>query len=113
MHELSEVKNIIDAIKARINNKKKVSAINIAINASSHIKESSFRKTFGVAVRGTILENARLNIKNMPVKVACKSCQRNFNVATPVLKCIYCKSDKLDVKLPEEELLVESVEVSD
>jgi len=64
MHELSLIKDLMRKIEwiAEENNAKKISSVTLRLGALAHISAAHLREHFAVAVRGTNLEETRLNI---------------------------------------------------
>ncbi len=71
MHESHLIEPIIKGISehAQKEGAKKVTKIKIKIGDLNCIKEESFKETFGVLAKGTILENAELDIILFPGSV--------------------------------------------
>lgn len=65
MHELSLIKDLIQKIISIAHEQRasKVVAVTVKLGALSHISPDHFREHFNHATRGTVAEEARLNIK--------------------------------------------------
>ena len=68
MHETHMIKPIIKGISehAQKEGAKKVSLVRLKIGILTGIKEDSFKETFSVLAKGTILEGAGLEITGFP-----------------------------------------------
>jgi len=68
MHETHLIEPIIKGLAehAREEGAKSVTKIHIKVGQLTGIKEESFRETFGVLAKGTILENAKLELTFFP-----------------------------------------------
>jgi len=68
MHETHLIEPIIKGLEehARKEGAKSVSKIHIKVGQLTGIKEESFRETFGVLTKGTMLENAKVELTFFP-----------------------------------------------
>ena len=68
MHETHLIQPIIKGISehARKEGAKSVSKVRLKVGALTGVKEDSFKETFIVLAKGTILENAQLEITFFP-----------------------------------------------
>ena len=68
MHESHLIEPIIKGISehAKKENAKSVSKVRLKVGALTGVKEDSFRETFSVLAKGTVLENAELEITFFP-----------------------------------------------
>ena len=68
MHETHLIKPVIEAIAghAQKEGAKSVSRVRLKVGSLTGVKEDSFKETFGVLAKGSILENAQLEITFFP-----------------------------------------------
>jgi len=68
MHETHLIKPIIEGITKHANEEgaKKVTKVNIKVGVLTGIKQESFKETFSVLAKGTVLEDAELEITEFP-----------------------------------------------
>ena len=68
MHETHLIEPIIKGISehAEKEGAKKVSKVRLKIGQFTGVKEDSFKETFGMLAKGTILENAKLELTYFP-----------------------------------------------
>ncbi len=68
MHETHLIKPIIEGISehAQKEGAKSVSKVHLKIGALIGVKEESFRETFSILAKGTMLEGAELEITSFP-----------------------------------------------
>lgn len=68
MHETHLIKPVIEGIEkhAKEEGAKKVTKINLKVGTLTCVKEDSFKETFGVLAKGTMLEGAKLEIIFFP-----------------------------------------------
>ncbi len=82
MHEYSVVSQIFKKCLevARQNNASRISEINLEVGDFALIVEIYAQHAFDSLKKGTIAENAKLNIKRTPGVLHCNSCQKNSEI---------------------------------
>jgi Zn finger protein HypA/HybF involved in hydrogenase expression len=65
---------------AKRNNATSISEINLEVGDFALIVEDYAKKAFDIMKKGSIAENAVLNIKRTPGVIHCKSCQQNSEI---------------------------------
>lgn len=67
MHELSLLKNLLHKIQniAEDNNSNKVIGVKVKLGALAHISADHFRGHFEQAVKGTIVQGAKLEVESL------------------------------------------------
>ncbi len=82
MHEVSLVQGVLDIVKeqAESNGLKKVKKIGIKIGGSSHIEPSSLSFCFDIVKKGTMADDAVLDIEKEPVRGLCEECGDDLKV---------------------------------
>jgi hydrogenase nickel incorporation protein HypA/HybF len=82
MHEFSMVNQIFRKCLevAKANNATKISEINLEVGDFALIVEIYAQQAFDTLKKGTIAENAILNIKRTPGVIHCNSCQQNSEI---------------------------------
>jgi hydrogenase nickel incorporation protein HypA/HybF len=68
MHETHLIKPVIEGISehAQKEGAKSVTKVHLKVGALTGVKEDSFKETFSLLAKGTILENAELEITFFP-----------------------------------------------
>lgn len=113
MHDLTYAKEIIAAVTDKMRSlepKTAVIAVNTAISPLSHVKPETLKETFAALVKGTPLENLKLNVKPLNLGMKCGSCNEDFSVDKPTFLCPSCHSKDLTI-VHSKEFLIESIEV--
>jgi hydrogenase nickel incorporation protein HypA/HybF len=92
MHEFSIITHIIDivldsAISHDIN---EIKAVEIEVGQASGVVKEALNFAWDSAIRGTILENAALVIRLIPVKACCRKCQNIYFPQEPFDACPRC-----------------------
>ena len=82
MHEFSMVSQIFKKCLevAKRNNATSISEINLEVGDFALIVEDYAKKAFDTLKKGSIAENAVLNIKRTPGVIHCKSCQQKSEI---------------------------------
>lgn len=114
MHELGIMANVLDvALECAVQNDvKKIRAVNLEIGELSDIVPKIAQDFFGFIARGTIAENASLNIVKIPARIRCRDCgeEDDLDVDHPSFTCIECGSKSLQL-ISGREYRIESIEV--
>jgi hydrogenase nickel incorporation protein HypA/HybF len=115
MHEMGIALEVIDIVQASIpadTANARVKRVNLKVGKLSAVVASSLRFCFDVSVKGTALENAELNIQEVPVTARCEDCRHQWDIDQPVFRCPDCNSSRIEM-LSGRELDIESIEIED
>lgn len=112
MHELAICQALIDQVTelAQARNATSVSEIYISVGPLSGVESALLQNAFTVAVAGTVADGAELHIDSLPVRVHCKDCDAESEVAANRLLCAQCGTWKTRL-VSGDELLLKSVEL--
>ncbi|WP_372779587.1 hydrogenase maturation nickel metallochaperone HypA [Litorivivens sp.] len=108
MHELGITRNIV-SIVADAAGSNPVARVSVKIGEFSAVLPDALHFCFDSCTRGTVLENARLEIINVPGRLACSDCGIEFGSSTPFGRC-QCGSRNLRC-VAGDELLVHEMEL--
>ena len=112
MHELSIVMNIIEI--AEENAKKEdvsmITEIELEIGTQSGIVLDALEFAMESATKGTMLENAKVVVHEIPAKARCSSCAHEFNLPELYTPCPKCSNPFSDI-FQGKELRVKSLKV--
>lgn len=108
MHELGITRNIV-AIVAEHAGENRVKRVTLDIGKLSAILPESIRFCFDVCSKDTLLENATLEINEIPGRGCCKSCGAEIDLAQLFGSCS-CGS-LLITCIAGEELKIKEIEV--
>ena len=113
MHEISIMQNTLDLAiaQAQKNGGKKIDCLTLKIGELSGVIPEALEFAFEVLVRGTIAEDAQLEIKSIPVVCYCQNCDRNFQPKNYVYACPQCQEISINI-LAGRELELASLVVS-
>lgn len=115
MHELSTVVRIVNSALeiAEANHAKSIKSIKVAIGEMTGILPEYVRKYYSEAVKGTILENAKIEIEMVPILSECSNCSTKFHPdKNNDYLCPNCKSDRCKIISGKSTEIV-SVEIED
>ena len=112
MHELAICQALIDQVTelAQARNATSVSDIFVSVGPLSGVESALLQNAFPVAVAGTVADGAELHIDSLPVRVYCKDCDAESEVAANRLLCAQCGTWKTRL-VSGDELLLKSVEL--
>ncbi|MBN1368481.1 MAG: hydrogenase maturation nickel metallochaperone HypA [Dehalococcoidales bacterium] len=112
MHELSITQSMFDLVleQAKQASAQKVVSINLVIGEMTGVVGDSVQFYLELLSKGTIAEEAKLNIKSVPAKAKCQRCSKEFDLPEYEWTCPECKGDGLEIT-GGTELFLESIEV--
>jgi hydrogenase nickel incorporation protein HypA/HybF len=112
MHELSIIAGLMETVEslAREHKAREVTGIRIRVGALSGVVAELLESAFDMYKKGTIAENAVLEVEKVPFKLRCKACgaeniREDFQYA-----CAACGAADLEL-LEGTELILERVEL--
>lgn len=114
MHELAIANSIVNTVllEAEKHNYGSVIAVGLRIGALSDVVPEALEFGFTAITVGTLLEGAKLEIENVPVKGRCCECDSSFDVQGFVFVCPACGSSKTNLEQGQE-LDIAYIEVDD
>lgn len=112
MHELSIAMGIVSIAEQETKkaNKKSVELIELEIGSMAGVELESLHYIWEIAVKDTVLENAKLQIDFKQAKAKCLECDTFFEMNFIYDSCPKCKSHFKNI-LQGKELRVKSLEV--
>jgi hydrogenase nickel incorporation protein HypA/HybF len=113
MHELSVACALVEQVEeaARREGARRVLSVQLTLGGLSGVERDALELAFPLAVEGTLLENARLDIDEVPAVAHCRDCGAEAAPALPALLCSACGSFAIEIE-GGRELSVRSMEVS-
>lgn len=99
MHELSLCENILQVLEQQAESQQyhKVKTVWLEIGALACVEIDALRFSFDAVVQGSIAEQAKLEIIEIPGQAWCTACQRNVAVQQLYDLCPHCGSYHLQV----------------
>ena len=112
MHELAICHALMTQVQgiAEERNASSVVAIVVGIGPLSGVEAPLLKNAYPIASAGTVAENARLVIEDLPVQVHCDQCGNESAVAANKLVCPHCNNWQTKL-VSGDELLLMSVEL--
>ncbi len=110
MHELGITQNIVAIVAEHVQGSK-VKRVLLEIGKLSAIMPDAISFCFDVVSQGTVLEGAKLEIKEIPGLARCRECGEEFPLDVPFGKC-KCGSVQLDL-IAGEELKIKEIEIEE
>jgi len=99
MHEMSLCESILQVLEQQAEAQKyrKVKTVWLEIGALAGVEIDALRFSFDVVTQGSLADQARLEIIEMPGQAWCMPCGRNVAVQQLYDLCPYCGSHQLQV----------------
>ena len=112
MHELSLCQSMLLQVEtiAAQHQAKQVSMVKVQIGPLSGIEPQLLSQAFPLASAGTVAAEAELVMETLPVRIQCRSCGKQSEVAANKLVCNHC-GDWQTQLLSGDEMLLASVEL--
>ncbi len=113
MHEMAITCSIVEIVSEAARDRQ-VIAVTLDVGKLSCITPSALAFCFDVAAKGTVLENARLDIREIDGRARCSYCGAEFAAPCVVMPCT-CASHDLrwlrgqELKIKSMELAAETV----
>jgi len=102
------VRTVADAVPGR-----RVTCVTLRIGVASGVVPQALAFAWDLAVAGTLLAGARLDVVRVPLAVTCRDCGARSEVADPLrVRCGACAGNAVDV-VGGRDLELASVEVLD
>jgi hydrogenase nickel incorporation protein HypA/HybF len=98
MHELSIIANLFEIMeeKAKEKEAKRIVSVKLKIGALSGVVPELLRSSFDMYKKGTIAEEAEVDIETIPLKVLCQDCSKTTSTDEDfVLTCSHCGSSNI------------------
>ncbi len=99
MHEFSIAMDIVD-IATSYSRKEKanvVKEVEIEVGQLSGVVVEALEFSLEAAVKGTMLENARMNLIFIPGKARCTNCAQEYETDTVYMPCPACQTGAPDI----------------
>ena len=112
MHELGLMQNIVETVEdySRKNNAEKVLTVILEIGKLSGVVPTALEFCFDVCVKGTLLQGAKLEIKQVNSLGLCKVCRKEFDLLENEFSCPICKEKDWEI-LSGKEIIIKGLEV--
>jgi len=114
MHELSIAQDILEIVNQYVapGQMNAVRSVKLKLGKLSGVVPDSLEFCFGAIVSDTPLEQASLDIEQVPTRADCPECGNSFLIEDPVFFCSRCGSSAIRV-VSGTELQVVAIELAD
>lgn len=104
MHELAITEGILEAAvpAAEKAGAKKILEIRLKIGELSGVLPECIREYLTIAAKGTIAEGALLITERIPVRIRCRSCGKDSEIARGTFSCPVCGSGSISITAGRE-----------
>ena len=114
MHELSIAQSMLEIIEQEAAPFKgsKVTLIMLRIGKLSGVVPDALRFAFEIIRKGSVAEDASLDIEEVPISIKCNECMKVFDVDYPLMSCPYCEGFNVEL-VSGKELEIKELEIDD
>jgi hydrogenase nickel incorporation protein HypA/HybF len=115
VHELSVAQSLIDILLEQLSAHPPaaVEVVHISVGRLSGVDPAALQSAFHVTAGGTIVQGAKLEIIDVPVRIWCPRCNAERDVkAITELRCVTCAELSNDLRSGRE-LIVDRVQIRD
>jgi len=111
MHELRIAEDLISIVTETATEEglKKVAKVSVCFGEMVQIDCGCFEVAFSEFVKGTIAENAEIDIEIIPVTAVCNNCKCDYKISNITFTCPECGSGDICI-LSGKELFIKSIE---
>jgi hydrogenase nickel incorporation protein HypA/HybF len=104
MHEVGIMHNILDRAieRAKQEGAQHIDRVHMRVGDESGVEDGSLSLAFEVAKKGTIAENAQLEVEHLPVLCYCNNCNLEFTPRDLLYECPDCKQPYCEVRQGKE-----------
>jgi hydrogenase nickel incorporation protein HypA/HybF len=112
MHELSIASEIISIVEEEAKKKKarRINSITLEVGKLSGIVVECLEFAFPIVAKDTLAEEAILKIENIPLKIYCYRCRKEFQLDEVNFHCPQCKDGNIQITSGRE-LIIQKIEV--
>lgn len=109
MHEMSLAGAVVQTVERHAAGRP-VTLVSLRAGRLRQVMEDSLRFYFDIVARGTVCAGARLEIEDVPARLRCVPCAREWEIDLPLFRCTGCGGADV-VVVSGEEFEVESIDV--
>ncbi len=114
MHELSIAVSIVEMVEENLPSEDvKVKKVNLRIGNFAGVVKDALLFSFEIAAKDSQLENATVEIEELPLIIYCDACDKNSEIGNPpIFRCEFCGEATPNI-VQGKELEIVSVELED
>lgn len=111
MHEFSIIQSVFDILEKSAKEQRitRIDKVVLQVGRLRQIMPDFMQAAFEVASEGTIAEGAALEIIDVPIRMRCQSCGKDFEVERNTYICPYCDATGVQL-LSGKEVFIERIE---
>jgi hydrogenase nickel incorporation protein HypA/HybF len=104
MSEVELMQNILDAAveRAKTEGAQHIRLVQVRVGAASGVVPESLKLAFDAVKKGTIAEDAHLQVESVPVVCYCTNCNIEFKPADTLYECPECHQPNCEVRQGKE-----------
>lgn len=104
MHEVGMMQNILDAAvkRAKDEGAQHIRLVQMRVGEASGVVPDSLEFAFNIAKKGTIAEDAKLQVENVPTVCYCSNCNIEFHATNELYECPECHQAYCEVRQGKE-----------
>jgi len=112
MHELSLAMSVREIVEdaAEKNGSKKINEVNIIVGEFSSVSTDALEFALDVVKKGSLFENARININSTKTVLSCSECSGETIMEDYVFKCGLCASTSVKI-ISGDRMYVDSIDI--
>lgn len=112
MHELSLAMSVREIVEdaAKQNGAKKVNEVNIIVGEFSSVSSDALEFAMDVAKKGSVFEEAKINIKTTKTILLCSQCNQETAMKDYIFKCGACESASVRI-VSGDRMYVDSIDI--
>jgi hydrogenase nickel incorporation protein HypA/HybF len=114
MHELSIAQSLLEVVEkeAAPFNKAKVTLIKLRVGKLSGVVPDALRFAFEIIRKGSVAEDASLDIEEVPISIKCNECRKIIVAEDPFMICPHCDGSNVEM-VAGKELEIRELEIDD
>jgi len=112
MHELSLAMSVREIVEdaANQNGAKRVNEVNIIVGEFSSVSSDALEFAMDVAKKGSVFEDAKINIKTTKTILSCSHCLKETVMEDYIFKCGACESTSVKI-VSGDRMYVDSIDI--
>ena len=114
MHELSIAQEIVNIVNQYVPepNPNSIKSVKVIVGKMSNIVTDSLTFCFEAITSNTLLNGAKLEIIEQPVKIICAHCNKESEIESPLFTCPVCGNNQIKI-ISGTELRINEIELFD
>jgi hydrogenase nickel incorporation protein HypA/HybF len=111
MHELSLSHAVVATVEKHAGGRR-VAAVNLRVGRLRQVAPESLAFCFEIVARGTVCEEAQLDLELVPAELSCTACGHRWKLEEVRFRCPLCAAAEVAV-VAGDEFEVESIEIEE